>query len=154
MNVRIHVEHLEVWYAQRLLEKLPRLRGEKKHRIDYRHIIDWLARKPGAFAHYRYREDLFPTSRFRMAYDALKSQGESRAEKDYLRVLELAAKEGESRVEAALGLLLRTEQPIRFEALKERVSAGQEPPPVTDVKILPVDLRSYDRLLEGKEVAG
>ena len=42
-----------------------------KHRINYRHVIDWLVRKPGAFENYRYREDLFPTSRFRMAYDSL-----------------------------------------------------------------------------------
>jgi len=49
------------------LEDLPRLRGRSKHRIDYRHIIEWLVRKPGAFENYRYKEDLFPTSRFRMA---------------------------------------------------------------------------------------
>jgi len=58
-----------VWYAQRLIERLPRLRGRGKHRVHYRHIIDWLVRKPGAFENYRYREDLFPNSRFRMAYD-------------------------------------------------------------------------------------
>jgi hypothetical protein len=45
------------------------LRGRRKHRVDYRHIIDWLVRKPGAFENYRYRDELFPTSRFRMAFD-------------------------------------------------------------------------------------
>jgi hypothetical protein len=29
-------------------------------------------RKPGAFENYRYREELFPTSRFRMAWDELR----------------------------------------------------------------------------------
>jgi hypothetical protein len=62
---------VEVWYGQRKVEDVPRLRGRSKHRIDYRHIIEWLVRKPGAFENYRYQEDLFPTSRFRMAYDAL-----------------------------------------------------------------------------------
>ncbi len=71
IEIRLYVEHLEVWYAQRRIDTLPRLRGEGKHRIDYRHIMDWLVRKPGAFENYRYRDDLFPTSRFRMAYDAL-----------------------------------------------------------------------------------
>jgi len=47
--VRLYVEHVEVWYAQKETERLPRLRGRKKHRINYRHIIDWLVRKPGAF---------------------------------------------------------------------------------------------------------
>jgi len=51
-----------------------RLRGRQKHRVDYRHIIDWLVRKPGAFEHYLYRDELFPTSRFRMTFDLLEEQ--------------------------------------------------------------------------------
>jgi len=74
VRVRLYSEHLEVWYAQKCVEKIPRLRGEGKHHIQYRHIIDWLVRKPGAFENYRYREDLFPSLAFRMAYDRLKAQ--------------------------------------------------------------------------------
>jgi hypothetical protein len=48
VEVRLYVEHLEVWYAQRLVERLPRLRGRNKHRVSYRHIIDWLLRKPSS----------------------------------------------------------------------------------------------------------
>ena len=44
---------------------MPRLRGEGKHRIDYRHVIHSLVRKPGAFTRYRWREDLFPGILFR-----------------------------------------------------------------------------------------
>ena len=44
------------------------------HRIDYRHVIWWLVRKPGAFARYRYREELFPSLMFRRAYDALRER--------------------------------------------------------------------------------
>ena len=32
--------------------------------MQYRHIIDWLVRKPGAFENYRCRDDLFSCSRF------------------------------------------------------------------------------------------
>jgi hypothetical protein len=71
VEVRLYAEHLEVWYGQKRVEQLPRLRGRGKQRIDYRHVIDWLVRKPGALAHYRFREELFPTSRFRLAYDVL-----------------------------------------------------------------------------------
>lgn len=59
VEVRLFVEHLEVWYAQKKVEHLPRLRGRDKHRVNYRHVIDWLVRKPGAFAQYRYRQELF-----------------------------------------------------------------------------------------------
>ena len=71
VEARLYPETVEVWYAQKLVETLPRLRGRGKQRIDYRHVIDWLVRKPGAFADYRYREELFPSSHFRMAYDVL-----------------------------------------------------------------------------------
>src|SRR5208282_5597727 len=74
VEARLYAERVEVWYAQKLLEQLPRLRGRGKHRIDYRHVIDWLVRKPGAFADYRYRADLFPSSHFRMVYDVLCQQ--------------------------------------------------------------------------------
>ena len=50
--------------------------------MDYRHIIDWLVRKPGAFENYRYRDELFPTSRFRMAFDELKEKLKKRQEAD------------------------------------------------------------------------
>lgn len=93
VEVRLYVEHLEVWYAQQRVETIPRLRGKGKHRIQYRHIIDWLVRKPGAFENYRYREELFPTHRFRMTYDWLKQQRPSRASREYLEILHLAAME-------------------------------------------------------------
>jgi hypothetical protein len=53
-------------------------------------------RKPGAFEHYRYREELFPTHRFRMAYDWLKGRHPSRAAKEYLGIFRLAAMENEA----------------------------------------------------------
>jgi hypothetical protein len=89
-----------------MVEQLPRLRGRGKHRVDYRHIIDWLVRKPGAFTNYRYREELFPTSRFRMTWDALRELDPLHANKRYLEILQLAAQEGEARVDAALRRVL------------------------------------------------
>ena len=74
VEARVGPDLVEIWYADRKVEELPRLRGRSKHRIDYRHIIDWLVRKPGAFENYRYRSDLFPTSWFRLAYDALREE--------------------------------------------------------------------------------
>jgi hypothetical protein len=82
VEARIHADHVEVWYAQKQVERRPRLRGRGKHRLHYRHVIDWLVRKPGAFADYCYRDDLFPSSRFRLAYDRLRAQPPERAAKE------------------------------------------------------------------------
>ena len=38
VDARLYLDHVEVWYGQRKVEDLPRLRGRSKHRIDYRHI--------------------------------------------------------------------------------------------------------------------
>ena len=153
VEVRLYVEHLEVWYAQRLVERLPRLRGRKRHRVSYRHIIDWLIRKPGAFEQYRYREDLFPTSRFRMAYDSLKQTHGDRASKAYLNILYLAARETETGTDEALRHLFNEGQPISFEAVEALVRHGQEIPSATTVTVGPVDLVGYDTLMAGQEVA-
>ena len=48
-------------------------------------------RKPPAFENYRYRADLFPSSRFRKAYDELKGHlALTKASAVYLAVLKLA----------------------------------------------------------------
>ena len=60
VEARVGAETIEVWYAEQLQLTMPRLRGQDKHRIDYRHVIDWLVRKPGAFARYCTRRICFP----------------------------------------------------------------------------------------------
>ena len=69
VEVRQHADVVEVFYKGTLIETMPRLRGDQSTRIDYRHIIWSLVKKPGAFARYRYREELFSTLAFRRAYD-------------------------------------------------------------------------------------
>jgi len=153
IHVRLHAAHLEVWYGQRCIEKIPRLRGEGNHRIQYRHIIDWLVRKPGAFEHYRYREDLFPTHRFRIAYDALKRKNPSRAGKEYVKILYLAARENEAATDGALRQLIEEEQTISYDAVEEILRSGSaHDETLREVVIEPVDVRVYDELLSGKVV--
>jgi hypothetical protein len=148
---RMYAERVEIWYAQKRVEELPRLRGRGKHKVDYRHVIDWLVRKPGAFADYRYKADLFPSSRFRMAYDLLVERQRTRASKEYLRILKLAAREGETAVEAALASLLDAGGSLDVDSVQKWL--GQQSPirSATDVTVSPVDLSVYDALLDNKE---
>jgi hypothetical protein len=158
VEARLYMERVEIWYGQRKLEEMPRLRGRQKHRVDYRHIIDWLVRKPGAFENYRYREELFPTSRFRMAFDGLQEKlGSRAASKEYLQILELAAKENETKVDEALRVLLEKGEgsnalTITAETVKEAM--GQRRAEGKEVNVAVVDLRLFDQLCgsEGEEV--
>lgn len=148
VEARLYLNHIEVWYGQKKVEDLPRLRGRAKHRVDYRHIIEWLVRKPGAFESYRYKDDLFPTSRFRMAYDALQEAAPGQAVKEYLKVLKLAAEEGETRVDDALRELLerKTEAAVTAESIREMLQRLDTIPPVTMVEVAAVNLASFDEL--------
>ncbi len=148
VEARLYAEVLEVWYGQKMLESIPRIRGRNGHRINYRHIIGWLARKPGAFENYRYHAALFPTSRFRMAYDALKEALPSRAHKEYLRILKLAARENESAVDEALRFLIDTEQAVSFHAVEALAHEATALPSPTEVHIDDLDLECYDALLD------
>jgi hypothetical protein len=90
VEARRHPDTIEIRYRKKTIEVMPRVRGDAGARIDYRHVIWSLVKKPGAFARYRFREELFPTLTFRKAYDALRARTE-RADVEYLRILHLAA---------------------------------------------------------------
>ncbi|MCK5132530.1 MAG: hypothetical protein KAR40_10325 [Candidatus Sabulitectum sp.] len=147
VNIRLYVEHLEVWYGQKKVETIPRLLGENKHRINYRHVIDWLVRKPGAFANYKWREDMFPTVRFRMAYDSLmKAHATSVAAKNYLKILKLAARKSESAVDGALRIMIDQDMKIEFETVENLYKSEMTMPSVKDVTIPRPNLIQYDAL--------
>jgi transposase len=152
VEVRLFVEHLEVWYVQQRVEVLPRLRGRDKQCINYRHIIDWLVRKPGAFAQYRYRQELFPSSIFRLAYDSLVSLQTSTADKEYLRILYLAARHSEAAVEDVLRRLLGQGPPVSAAAVEQALGVGVPRPVIPEVCVEAVDLRCFDALFTEKEV--
>jgi hypothetical protein len=152
VEARLTIDRMEVWYGQRKMADMPRLRGRRKHRVDYRHIIDWLVRKPGAFENYRYRDELFPTSRFRMVFDLLHERHGARANKEYLRILELAARESEAGVDQALRTLLNgTEEEITAKRIKEMLYIEHHAG-LRDVEVAAVDLRLFDQLCSTQEV--
>ena len=151
LRVRVYEGRIDVYYGGKMQLTTPRLLGRGGHRINYRHVIWSLVKKPGAFRLYRYREDLFPSLVFRRAYDALRTKlEENKADKEYVRILHLAASTMESDVEAALELLLETKTPISAEGVKAMVTDGDKlAAMVMDAPV--VDLLIYDNLLHRQE---
>ncbi len=152
IQVSVYGDRVEIWCGQKRIDTVPRLRGEGKHKINYRHVIDSLIRKPGAFGNYRYREELFPTSRFRIAYDSLKKDhSSSMAVKMYLNILYLAARENEAAVDNALRELIDENMKISDKQVEIMIKSNEPEQTVTDVEISEVDLTCYDELLEEVE---
>ena len=114
--------------------------------IDYRHIIHSLVKKPGAFAGYIYREELFPRPVFRQAYDRLKQADTARCDGRYVRVLAMAAELGEDPVADVLGALLREGILPEDDAVRERIAAPSNGTPV--MACFEPQLTAYDQLLE------
>jgi transposase InsO family protein len=114
-------------------------------RIDYRHVIASLVRKPGAFAGYIYREELFPRTAFRQAYDALVRADPPTADRHYVRLLALAAERGEDEVATALGTRLRAASV----PWPQDVEAALQAPTSTTVELTSFtpELQHYDALI-------
>lgn len=149
VEARIDADFIEVWYGDVLIQRMPRLIGSGKHTINYRHVIDSLVRKPGAFENYQYREDMFPTSHFRMAYDWLCRDRSARAAaREYLKILQLAARDSQDAVQDALRLAITTNAPISAKAIRLAVEQHQQVPAATDVTVEAPDLRDFDSLLQ------
>jgi hypothetical protein len=149
VDVVIDADFVEVWYGGLEVQRMPRMVGAGKHAVNYRHVIDSLVRKPGAFANYQYREDMFPTSHFRMAYDWLcQDRSAQAAAREYLKILQLAARDSQDVVQDALRLAIAEGAPISAKAIRLAVEQHQQVPAVTDVAVEAPDLHDFDSLLQ------
>ena len=126
---------------------MPRLRGSGKHAVHYRHVIHSLVRKPGAFPHYRYQQDMFPRLLFRVAYDWLREHSSTTADRQYLKILQMAALNSEDRIHDALRYLIDQNLPITVDTVRERIDAQYPVQSPWQVRIAPPQVRLYDELL-------
>ena len=149
VDVVIDADFIDVFYAGTEVQRMPRLTGNGKHAINYRHVIDSLVRKPGAFENYQYREDMFPTSHFRIAYDELcRDHGPRKGVREYLKILQLAARDSQDAVQDALRLAITRGEAISSKSVRLAVEQHQQAPPATDVNVEPPDLNEFDSLLQ------
>ena len=151
VTVHRYAEHIDVFYKGVRQLSAPWLRDERAHHINYRHVIESLVRKPGAFRNYMFRADLFPSASFQWAYEALLDVVSERvAEREYLQVLKHAATTMECDVEHALRELRAQGKTPRLDAVL--AACPQAVPVLPKQTALPVELRVYDELLTLQEV--
>ncbi len=149
---RIYENRIVLLDGAREVAQLPLNRGDRGVVIDFRHVIGHLLRKPGAFAGYRWREELFPAPVYRAAHDHLERTGRE-ADKRYLEILKVAADEGQTAVENALEHLLAGPHPVItaaevrgvLDTWRDMEREWRQRPPLV------VCLTDYDALLGGGE---
>jgi hypothetical protein len=153
LRVRLHDDRLECFLGTSPVLTLPRGRapdggrGRRAHVIDYRHIIHSLRRKPGALLNLTYREQLFPRTAYRRAWDALlaalPAQAACRAMVGLLALAHDRACEAE--LANALDTLLEAGELPDLARLRERFTPAPEAPPEVVVQL--PDIATYDALL-------
>ena len=152
LRVEYYESRLKVCLGREFLFELPRLRGDRGGLVDFRHVIGQLLRKPGAFAGYRHRQALYPSTVFRSAYDRLVSDhGERQGVIEYLQVLKLAAEESVEKVEPLLTKQLAG--PEKWRAVQVREQVVPQVRKLIELSELTPSLSGYDALLEEPEVA-
>jgi transposase len=147
VKVEVYERELKLYSGRELLLVLPRHCGDRGVVLDYRHIIEHLLRKPGAFERYRYREQLYPSRSFRDAHDRLVAKhGQRSGTVEYLRLLKLASEVGESNIEILLADYLSPPcQEWSVEMLQRILQPGPKPQAET-IELQP-EWHTYDALL-------
>lgn len=149
---RIYPERIEAWLGDVCVFETVRgvvPAGKQRGKaIDYRHLMPTLKRKPGAFARWILRDDMFPRAEYRLTWERLSEKlPERQACKVMVGLLDLAAR-GTCEVQLAnvLGDLLQAGTLPELAGLEEKFAAKETPVP--DVKVELPPLASYDRLIE------
>jgi hypothetical protein len=152
LKVRLHSTHLDAWLGGVKVFECERLRASttERHpkRIDWRHMLPGLKRKPGAFARWVLRDAMFPRSEYAQTWahisQALPERAACRLMVDLLDLADRANVVAELGIELA-ALLARGELPD-IDALKDRFAP--RPAEMPEVVVVLPSAAVYDDLLE------
>ncbi|OGA26943.1 MAG: integrase [Betaproteobacteria bacterium RIFCSPLOWO2_12_61_14] len=154
LKVRLYSAHLEAWLGGVKVFECERLYGsvENRHpkRIDWRHMLPSLKRKPGAFARWALRDAMFPRSEYAQAWELIRERLPERAACRLMVGLLDLADQANVVVELAgvLAALHERGELPEIEALRERFAPRPALMPTVQV-VLPA-VGAYDVLIDGK----
>jgi transposase InsO family protein len=150
LTVRLYTDYIECWLGGTCVLERPRLNhcdGQRHPRdIDYRHLIGALRRKPGAFARWVLRDEMFPRAVYRQTWERLSARlSEREACKTIVGLLVLAASGHEAQLATELEQLIELDQLPDLIALTELLAP--RPGVLPNVKVELPDLTGFDALL-------
>ena len=153
LKVRLYTDRIEGWLGGVCVMEAPRGRvaaGQQRGKvIDYRHLLPALRRKPGAFARWVLRDEMFPRDEYRRIWERLQEGlSERQACKTMVGLLDLAARGAcEADLAQVLAGLLQAGTLPDLPGLEERFAPRVAELP--EVKVELPALADYDTLLRG-----
>jgi hypothetical protein len=152
LKVRLHSTHLEAWLGGVKVFECERLHASTadRHprRIDWRHMLPSLKRKPGAFARWVLRDAMFPRSEYAQAWDHISRKLPERdACRLMVALLDLADRANVvAELAGVLTALLATGELPDIELLRDQFAP--RPSVMPDVSVVLPSTAVYDELLE------
>jgi transposase InsO family protein len=152
LKVRLHSAHIEAWLGGVKVFECERLYGstDNRHpkRIDWRHMLPSLKRKPGAFARWLLRDAMFPRTEYAQAWERLSQRLPERAAcRLMVDLLDLADRFNVvAELAVALGALHERDELPDIDALRERFAP--RPTLMPNVHVVMPAAAVYDELLE------
>ena len=152
LKVRLHSAHVEAWLGGVKVFECERLYGsvENRHpkRIDWRHMLPSLRRKPGAFARWVLRDAMFPRSEYAQAWERISERlPERSACRLMVDLLDLADRVNVvAELAGVLGALHAQDELPDIDALRERFAP--RPTLMPTVQVVMPTAAVYDELLE------
>jgi len=152
LKVRLYSAHLEAWLGGVKVFECERLYGSvaNRHpkRIDWRHMLPSLKRKPGAFARWVLREAMFPRSEYAQAWELISARlPERSACRLMVDLLDLADRVNVvAELAGVLGALHERGELPDIDALRERFAP--RPTLMPTVQVVMPAAAVYDELLE------
>lgn len=156
LRVEVYEGVLKFYLGRERVLEVARACGDRGAVINFRHVVGPLLRKPGAFANYQHREQLYPTVAYRAAYDRLvEDHGQRLGIIEYLHLLNVAVEHTLEAVQTALATWMSGSR--KWRAADVRATVKPAPVVVPELAALSPELNSYDALLtqpgENEEVA-
>lgn len=152
LKVRLYSAHIEAWLGGIKVFECARLyantRDRHPKRIDWRHMLPSLKRKPGAFARWTLRDAMFPRSEYAQTWERISNHLPERAAcRLMVELLDLADRYGVvAELAQELADLEERGALPDIEALRTRFAPRQTAVP--DVRVELPSAADYDELLE------
>ena len=127
--------------------------GQRGRQIDYRHIIECLVRKPGAFRGSKLRDAILPNENYRRIYEHAKNTMSYKdADKFIVGVLYLAFTNNcENDLEHAIIAIIDAQKPLRLIELQNRFNKDKSDKVV--VAVVEHKLNDYNKLIPNYQAA-
>jgi hypothetical protein len=150
LTVRAYDDHVECWLGGQRVFECPRARRRDGRRaarqIDYRHVVEGLKRKPGAFARWVFRDEAFPRTIYRQTWERLAAQLPERdACKLIVGLLALAAAGHEATLALELEQLYARDELPNLDTITKQLAPRPSAVPAIDVPL--PKLAPYDALI-------